>query len=261
VSIRTALSQRESVQRAIDWVLSMQCKNGGWTSFDKDKRTHGFLSHTCPLDHRFHRSAPCPLGISGRLKGGLMCELLGTTRTIRGETGAAFIPQRAGSRTEAGLTLGRELHLRHTMQGCARPGGNGRGLETNPMVQQAAELDALGRMPMGLGGRDGGSYDDPTCGDKARARLRRRHGRLWDCLRWAIPAANAWLVAWRIFYARRVKTGRGMKSSIPELAFRVCLSEYHLYSEYFPLLALTTYSKVMAERVETSCQLSVISLQ
>src|SRR5580692_11387031 len=28
--------QRESVQRAIDWVLSMQCKNGGWASFDKD---------------------------------------------------------------------------------------------------------------------------------------------------------------------------------------------------------------------------------
>src|SRR5947209_8274022 len=28
--------QRESVQRAIDWVLSMQCKDGGWASFDKD---------------------------------------------------------------------------------------------------------------------------------------------------------------------------------------------------------------------------------
>ena len=28
--------QRESVQRAIDWVLSMQCKNGGLASFDKD---------------------------------------------------------------------------------------------------------------------------------------------------------------------------------------------------------------------------------
>src|SRR6516225_8198786 len=28
--------QRESVQRAIDWVLSMQCRNGGWASFDKD---------------------------------------------------------------------------------------------------------------------------------------------------------------------------------------------------------------------------------
>src|SRR4051812_16659859 len=28
--------QRESVQRAIDWIFSMQCKNGGWASFDKD---------------------------------------------------------------------------------------------------------------------------------------------------------------------------------------------------------------------------------
>src|SRR5437016_1102077 len=28
--------QRESVQRAIDWIFSMQCKNGGWASFDKN---------------------------------------------------------------------------------------------------------------------------------------------------------------------------------------------------------------------------------
>ena len=28
--------QRESVQRAIDWIFSMQCKIGGWASFDKD---------------------------------------------------------------------------------------------------------------------------------------------------------------------------------------------------------------------------------
>ncbi len=26
----------KSVERAIEWILSMQCKNGGWASFDKD---------------------------------------------------------------------------------------------------------------------------------------------------------------------------------------------------------------------------------
>src|SRR5258708_32675293 len=30
---------RETCQRAIDWILAMQCKNGGWASFGKDK-TH-----------------------------------------------------------------------------------------------------------------------------------------------------------------------------------------------------------------------------
>jgi squalene-hopene/tetraprenyl-beta-curcumene cyclase len=29
---------------------------------------------------------------------------------------------------------------------------------------------------------------------------------------------------------------------------RVFYLKYHLYSEYFPLIALTTYSKVMAEK-------------
>src|SRR5260370_39820582 len=34
--------QLESVERAIDWVLSMQCKNGGFASFDKDNDRMGF---------------------------------------------------------------------------------------------------------------------------------------------------------------------------------------------------------------------------
>ncbi len=38
--------QRESVQRAIDWIFSMQCKNGGWASFDKDNDTDGFPVHS-----------------------------------------------------------------------------------------------------------------------------------------------------------------------------------------------------------------------
>src|SRR5256886_3191131 len=34
--------QVESVQRAIDWILSMQCKNGGFASFGKDNQRTAF---------------------------------------------------------------------------------------------------------------------------------------------------------------------------------------------------------------------------
>src|SRR2546423_1522794 len=42
--------QVESVQRAIDWILSMQCKNGGLASFDKDNQRMGF-QHIPFADH------------------------------------------------------------------------------------------------------------------------------------------------------------------------------------------------------------------
>ncbi|MGA9899700.1 MAG: squalene--hopene cyclase, partial [Terriglobales bacterium] len=47
--------QRESVQRAIDWIFSMQCKNGGWGSFDKDNTRMvfqyiPFADHNAMLD-------------------------------------------------------------------------------------------------------------------------------------------------------------------------------------------------------------------
>ena len=57
--------QHESVQRAIDWVLSMQCKNGGWASFDKDNTKMvfqyiPFADHNAMLD-------PPTVDITGRV--------------------------------------------------------------------------------------------------------------------------------------------------------------------------------------------------
>src|ERR1700693_4570784 len=57
--------QSESVQRAIDWILSMQCKNGGWASFDKDNdrmvfQYVPFADHNAMLD-------PATVDITGRV--------------------------------------------------------------------------------------------------------------------------------------------------------------------------------------------------
>jgi squalene-hopene/tetraprenyl-beta-curcumene cyclase len=71
--------QRESVQRAIDWILSMQCKNGGWASFDKDNdrmvfQYVPFADHNAMLD-------PATVDITGRI---LECwRPMDTTRIIR----------------------------------------------------------------------------------------------------------------------------------------------------------------------------------
>ncbi len=57
--------QRESVQRAIDWILSMQCRNGGWASFDKNNdrmvfQYVPFADHNAMLD-------PATVDITGRI--------------------------------------------------------------------------------------------------------------------------------------------------------------------------------------------------
>src|SRR6266513_1663659 len=57
--------QHESVQRAIDWIFSMQCKNGGWASFDKDNdkmvfQYVPFADHNAMLD-------PPTVDITGRV--------------------------------------------------------------------------------------------------------------------------------------------------------------------------------------------------
>src|SRR6185437_12918954 len=57
--------QVESVQRAIEWIFSMQCKNGGWASFDKDNdrmvfQHIPFADHNAMLD-------PATVDITGRI--------------------------------------------------------------------------------------------------------------------------------------------------------------------------------------------------
>ena len=56
--------QRESVQRAIDWILSMQCRNGGWASFDKDNDRMVF-QHVPFADHNAMIDPSCE-DITGR---------------------------------------------------------------------------------------------------------------------------------------------------------------------------------------------------
>ena len=115
--------QRESVQRAIDWVLSMQCKNGGWASFDKDNdrmvfQYVPFADHNAMLDPRDGRHHGPHSGVPG--------DVWIRPEPSGGEAGDQVYPQRAGAGRKLVRTLGRELHLRHDA-GVARSGSDGHG--------------------------------------------------------------------------------------------------------------------------------------
>ncbi len=57
--------QHESVTRAIDWVLSMQCKDGGWAAFDKDN-TRMVFQYVPFADHNAMLDPPT-VDITGRV--------------------------------------------------------------------------------------------------------------------------------------------------------------------------------------------------
>ncbi|MBS1799153.1 MAG: squalene--hopene cyclase [Acidobacteria bacterium] len=241
--------QYEVSQRAINWIWAMQCKNGGWASFDKDNTKMifqyiPFADHNAMLD-------PPTVDITGR-----MIEMLAqygyTRKDPRVEKAVQFILREQepdGSwfgRWGVNYLYGTFLVLR--------------GLEAmgmwnhEPAIQQAAEWIRMVQNTDGGWGETCGTYDDPNqrgigpstpsqtawavlgllaAGDTrsdsvakgVRWLIERQHGDgSWDEL---VPGRNG-----ESYY-----TGTGFP--------RVFYLGYHLYKQYFPLLALTTYDRAM----------------
>ncbi|MBZ5570425.1 MAG: squalene--hopene cyclase [Acidobacteriia bacterium] len=236
--------QRESVQRAIDWMLSMQCRNGGWASFDKDNdrmvfQYVPFADHNAMLD-------PATVDITGR-----MLEMLAAYGYDKNHAAVKKAIKFIRDEQEAdGSWFGRwgVNHIYGTTLVL-------RGLEAigvdhhETYVQQAAEWLRMVQNPDGGWGESCGSYDDPTArgvGPSTPSQtawavlgLLAAQDTRSDC----VARGIAYLLrtqkrdgSWDEFYC----TGTGFP--------RVFYLMYHMYRQYFPLIALTTYKKVMAGR-------------
>jgi squalene-hopene/tetraprenyl-beta-curcumene cyclase len=241
--------QYEVTQRGVDWVFAMQCKNGGWASFDKDNTKKMFESipfadHNAMID-------PPTVDITGRI-----LEMLAsygyTRRDKRVEKAVQFILKEQepdGSwfgRWGVNYLYGTFLVLR--------------GLEAmeysylEPSVQQAAEWIRMVQNPDGGWGETCGTYDDPnqrgvgpsTPSQTAWALLGllaandTRSDSVAKGIRWLIERQHedgSW---------DELMPGRNGESYYTGTGFpRVFYLGYHLYKQYFPLLALTTYRKAL----------------
>jgi squalene-hopene/tetraprenyl-beta-curcumene cyclase len=235
--------QRESVQRAIDWILSMQCRNGGWASFDKDNdrmvfQYVPFADHNAMLD-------PATVDITGRI-----LEMLATYGYDKNHKAVKkaidFI--RKEQETD-GSWFGRwgVNYIYGTMLVL-------RGLEAvgvdhhEPYVQQAAEWLRMVQNPDGGWGESLASYDDANqkgIGPSTASQT------AWAVL--GLMAANDMRsdsVARGIAYLLRtqLKDGSWDEPQYTGTGFpRVFYLKYHMYRQYFPLLALTTYAKMVAQ--------------
>ncbi|MGH9533160.1 MAG: squalene--hopene cyclase [Terriglobales bacterium] len=234
--------QHESVARALDWVLSMQCSNGGWASFDKDNNRMvfqyvPFADHNAMLD-------PATVDITGRV-----LEMLAG----QGYTREHPVVKRAmrfilNSQEPDGSWFGRwgVNYIYGTM--LVLRALEAMGVDRNePFVLQAAEWLRSVQNADGGWGETCDSYDDPA---------RRGIGP-------STPSQTAWAVlglqaagdlrsdsahrgvAYLLQHQKR--DGSWDERHFTGTGFpRVFYLAYHLYRNYFPLLALTEYSRKFA---------------
>ena len=234
--------QRESVQRAIDWILSMQCRNGGWASFDKNNdrmvfQYIPFADHNAMMD-------PPSVDITGRI-----LETLATygydknhpavkkaIKFIRDEQepdGSWF------GRWGVNYIYGTMLVLR---------GLEAMGIDHHePYIQQAAEWLRMVQNADGGWGESCASYDEPNLKGVGPSTPSQTAWAIMGLL--AANDTRSDCVARGIAYLLRTqkRDGSWEEPYYTGTGFpRVFYLNYHLYCEYFPLIALTTYAKVAA---------------
>jgi squalene-hopene/tetraprenyl-beta-curcumene cyclase len=243
--------QHDSVKRATDWIFAMQCKNGGWAAFDKDNTRHvfnyiPFADHNAMLD-------PPTVDITGR-----MLEMLaayGYTRDDhRVRRAIDFILK---EQEPDGSWFGR--------WGCNYIYGTMlvlRGLEAigtdnhEPHIQQAAEWLRSIQNPDGGWGETMGSYDDPSLRGQGESTASQTAWAIMGLL--AAGDTRSDSVARGVAYLLRTQQANGtwQDAYYTGTGFpRVFYLKYHMYAEYFPLIALATYARVMnavAERTPTT---------
>ena len=248
--------QHQVAQRALAWEFAMQCKNGGWGSFDKDNTKMifqyiPFADHNAMLD-------PPSVDITGRMLETLA--VYGYTRAdkrVQKAIDFIFKEQEPDvswfGRWGVNYIYGTFLVLR---------GLDAIGVDhLEPQVQQAAEWIRMVQNADGGWGESCGTYDEP---DTRGIGISTPSQTAWAMM--ALLAAGddrsdsvAKGVRWLLERQREdgswdetMGEGRTRQSIITGTGFpKVFYLAYTMYREYFPLMALTTYKRAM-ERTASS---------
>jgi len=233
--------QRESVQRAIDWILSMQSKNGGWASFDKNNDKMVF-QHIPFADHNAMLDPPT-VDITGRI-----LEMLAAYGYDRSHPAVKKAIRFLRQQQEAdGSWFGRwgVNYIYGTM--LVLRGLEAIGVDSHePSIQQAAEWLRMMQNADGGWGETCGSYDDPTLKGVGPSTPSQTAWAVMGLL--AAGDTRSDSVARGIAYLLRTQNQDGSwdEAYYSGTGFpRVFYLRYHMYPQYFPLIALTTYQKAM----------------
>ncbi len=240
--------QYEVTQRAIRWIWAMQCRNGGWASFDKDNtkmifQNIPFADHNAMLD-------PPTVDITGRI-----LEMLASygiaPEDPRVQKAIQFIYR---EQEPDGSWFGRwgVNYLYGTFLAL-------RGLEAmgvwnhEPQIQQAAEWIRMVQNADGGWGESCASYDDPTVRGIGVSTASQTAWAILGLLAAGDIRSDSVAKGIRWLLQRQQADGSWTEDRYTGTGFpRVFYLSYHMYRNYFPLLALTTYRRAkQAESLET----------
>src|SRR5215467_11634065 len=234
--------QHDVCRRAIDWIFAMQCKNGGWASFDKDN-TRMVFQHIPFADHNAMLDPPT-VDITGRVLE--MLAAYGVTKEDkRVKKAIRFILSEQmpdGSwfgRWGVNYVYGTMLVLRGL-----------RAMEVDihePYIQQGAEWLRMVQNADGGWGETCGSYDDATTRGIGPSTPSQTAWAIMGLL--AAGDTRSESVQRGILYLleKQGSDGHWDEDQYTGTGFpRVFYLAYHLYRDYFPLVALSTYAREFA---------------
>ena len=240
---KDARFQQQAVQRGVDWVRAMQCKNGGWASFDKDNNRMvfqyvPFADHNAMLD-------PATVDITGRV---LEC-LAANGFTLDDKPVVRAIDFIRKEQESDGSWFGRWGVNYIYGTACVLRGLEAIGFDNHDaMVQQATEWLRMMQNPDGGWGETIGSYDD--------ANLKGTGLSTASQTAWAVLGLmsggdyRSESLARGIAYLLDHQQGNGGWSEVPYTGTgfpRVFYLKYHAYPWYFPLLALAKYASTQGD--------------
>lgn len=232
-----------AAQRGINWVLAMQNRDGGWGAFDKDN-DYRFLCYVPFADHNAMIDPSTP-DITGRV-----LEMLGKFGFSRSDIAVQRAIDYVRQTQEAdGSWYGRwgVNYIYGTWQVLAGLAQIGIA-ENDPMMTRGADWLLRHQQASGGWGESADSYDQPqlrgqgiaTASQTAWALLglmaagMHRHSAVSRGIRWLIDHQSA-----DGTWAETEFTGTGFP--------RVFYLRYHLYPQYFPLLAIGQWQRAIRE--------------
>ncbi|HWX56326.1 MAG TPA: squalene--hopene cyclase [Verrucomicrobiae bacterium] len=234
--------QHQVAQRAITWIFAMQCKNGGWASFDKDN-TRMVFQHVPFADHNAMLDPPT-VDITGRVLE--MLAAYGHTQDDpRVKKAIKFI---LSEQEPDGSWFGRwgVNYIYGTMQ--VLRGLQAMGVDHHePYIQQAAEWLRMVQNSDGGWGETCGSYDDPATRGIGLSTPSQTAWAIMGLL--AAGDTRSDCVQRGILYllGSQKPNGHWEEEQYTGTGFpRVFYLAYHLYRDYFPLIALSTYAREFA---------------
>ncbi|HEY6970286.1 MAG TPA: squalene--hopene cyclase [Candidatus Angelobacter sp.] len=231
--------QHEVCQRALDWIIAMQCKRGGWASFDKDN-TRMVFQYVPFADHNAMLDPPT-VDIAGRV-----LEMLATYGYSADDRPVKKAIKFILSEQETdGSWFGRwgVNYIYGTMQ--VLRGLQAMGIDHHePYIQQAAEWLRMVQNSDGGWGESCGSYDDPTTRGIGPSTPSQTAWGIMGLL--AAGDTRSESVQRGILYLLKTQRADGSwdEKHYTGTGFpRVFYLAYHLYRDYFPLIALSTYAR------------------